>query len=140
MHQGPRVEQPTKEQACLFHLALRFGGCGPDAARPVPRLFLLQFPTKIRCSRRFERPQIGSMRRAPQWDSCAAGPPQGPERLAKTNNIRDSLATDPAADLALASLIRGERTGSRVFWQVWSYVRVRLSNITYKEGTEHRSW
>ena len=41
----------------------------------------------------------------------------------KTYNTGDSLVvTDPTTDPALASLTRGERTGSRVFWQVWSYV------------------
>ena len=40
-----------------------------------------------------------------------------------TYNTKDSpVVTDLSTSLALASLTRGERTGSRVFWQVWSYV------------------
>lgn len=38
-------DQPRSKHA-LFQLALHFGECGPDAARPVPRLFLSQFPKK----------------------------------------------------------------------------------------------
>jgi hypothetical protein len=41
----------------------------------------------------------------------------------KTYNTRDSLVvTDPTTDLALTSLTRGERTGSRTFSWIWSYV------------------
>ena len=41
----------------------------------------------------------------------------------KTYNTRDSLVvTDPTTDLALTSLTRGERTGSRIFLWIWSYV------------------
>ncbi|AEO59422.1 hypothetical protein MYCTH_2063966 [Thermothelomyces thermophilus ATCC 42464] len=48
-----------------------------------------------------------------------------------TYNTGDSLVvTDPTTNPALASLSRGERTGSRVLWQVWSYVAVRRSGKT----------
>ena len=41
----------------------------------------------------------------------------------KTYNTRDSLVvTDPTTSLALTGLSMGERTGSRVFQWVWSYV------------------
>jgi hypothetical protein len=44
----------------------------------------------------------------------------------KTYNTRDSLVvTDPTTDLALTSLTRGERTGSRIFSWIWSYVKER---------------
>ena len=40
-----------------------------------------------------------------------------------TYNTRDSLVvTDPTTNLALTGLSRGERTGSRAFQWVWSYV------------------
>ncbi|AEO70234.1 uncharacterized protein THITE_2019847, partial [Thermothielavioides terrestris NRRL 8126] len=40
-----------------------------------------------------------------------------------TYNTRDSLVvTDPTTNLAVGSLSRGERTGSRVFYHLWSYV------------------
>ncbi len=41
----------------------------------------------------------------------------------KTYNTRDSLVvTDSTTDLALMRLTRGERTGSRTFAWIWSYV------------------
>jgi hypothetical protein len=41
----------------------------------------------------------------------------------KTYNTKDSLVvTDPTTSLALTGLSMGERTGSRVLQQVWSYV------------------
>ncbi|ORY58471.1 uncharacterized protein BCR38DRAFT_353109, partial [Pseudomassariella vexata] len=41
----------------------------------------------------------------------------------KTYNTRDSLVvTHPTTNLALSSLSMGERTGSRIFWRLWSYV------------------
>ena len=43
----------------------------------------------------------------------------------ETYNTRDSLVvTDPTTSLALIGLSKGERTGSRVFQWVWSYVSV----------------
>ncbi|KAK0717554.1 hypothetical protein B0T26DRAFT_648353, partial [Lasiosphaeria miniovina] len=52
----------------------------------------------------------------------------------KTYNTRDSLVvTDPTTSLALGYLSRGERTGSRVFSQVWSYVGVWVV-ISVQEG------
>ena len=43
----------------------------------------------------------------------------------KTYNTGDSLVvTDPTTDPALTSLTRGERTGSRTFSWIWSYVTV----------------
>ncbi|KAK4098703.1 hypothetical protein N658DRAFT_476671 [Parathielavia hyrcaniae] len=41
----------------------------------------------------------------------------------KTYNTGYSLVvTDPTTSPAVGSLSRGERTGSRVFYRVWSYV------------------
>ena len=41
----------------------------------------------------------------------------------KTYNTRDSLVvTDPITSLAVTGLSRGERTGSRIFQHLWSYV------------------
>ncbi|AEO60049.1 hypothetical protein MYCTH_2031276, partial [Thermothelomyces thermophilus ATCC 42464] len=41
----------------------------------------------------------------------------------ETYNTRNSLVvTDPTTTRALASLTKGERTGSRVLWRVWSYM------------------
>jgi hypothetical protein len=43
----------------------------------------------------------------------------------KTYNTRDSLVvTDPTTSLAVAGLSMGERTGSRIFRRLWSYVTV----------------
>ncbi|KAK0644392.1 hypothetical protein B0T16DRAFT_331033, partial [Cercophora newfieldiana] len=53
----------------------------------------------------------------------------------KTYNTRDSLVvTDPTTSLALAGLSMGERTGSRVFQWVWSYV-TEQSLCSTEEGS-----
>ena len=45
------------------------------------------------------------------------------KRQKKTYNTGYSLVvTDPTTDPALPGLSEGERTGSRVFLEVWSYV------------------
>ena len=50
----------------------------------------------------------------------------------KTYNSRYSLVvTDPTTNQPLGSLTRGERTGSRVFYQVWSYVEDGEGNLVY---------
>ena len=58
-------------------------------------------------------------------------PAQGPDRQSgmekkkKTYNTGDSLVvTDPTTNPAVAGLSRGERTGSRIFLRLWSYVLV----------------
>ncbi|KAK0616796.1 hypothetical protein B0T14DRAFT_434938, partial [Immersiella caudata] len=44
-------------------------------------------------------------------------------KKAKTYNTRDSLVvTDPTTSLAVTGLSMGERTGSRAFQYLWSYV------------------
>ena len=44
-------------------------------------------------------------------------------RTKKTYNTRDSLVvSDPTTSLAVAGLSMGERTGSRIFQCLWSYV------------------
>ncbi|KAJ9160811.1 hypothetical protein NKR19_g2892 [Coniochaeta hoffmannii] len=46
-------------------------------------------------------------------------------RAAKTYNIRDSpVVTHPSTSLTIAGLSMGERTGSRVFRRLWSYVAI----------------
>ena len=50
----------------------------------------------------------------------------------KTYNTRDSLVvTDPTTDLAVTGLTMGERTGSRVFQYLWSYVLVQSVSQAY---------
>ena len=52
----------------------------------------------------------------------------------KTYNTRDSLVvTHPTTSLAIAGLSRGERTGSRVFQCLWSYVSFTTLPCTYKQ-------
>ena len=47
----------------------------------------------------------------------------GSQKDKRTYNTRDSLVvTDPTTSLAVSSLSRGERTGSRVLYCLWSYV------------------
>ena len=53
----------------------------------------------------------------------------------KTYNTKDSpVVTDLSTDLAVTSLSRGERTGSRVVWCLWSYVKVGGWGGTYIGG------
>ena len=55
------------------------------------------------------------------------------KRDKKTYNTRDSLVvTDPTTSLALTDLSMGERTGSRIFQWVWSYVFVSVCLATYR--------
>ena len=50
-----------------------------------------------------------------------------------TYNSRYSLVvTDPTTDQPLSGLTMGERTGSRIFHWVWSYVSFRPSKYIYK--------
>ena len=50
----------------------------------------------------------------------------------KTYNTGDSLVvTDPTTNPALSGLTRGERTGSRAFQMVWSYVVEDASIASY---------
>jgi hypothetical protein len=45
----------------------------------------------------------------------------------KTYNTGDSLVvTDPTTNPALRSLTMGERTGSRIFYELWSYVLILI--------------
>ncbi|OIW23270.1 hypothetical protein CONLIGDRAFT_586111, partial [Coniochaeta ligniaria NRRL 30616] len=49
-------------------------------------------------------------------------------KTAKTYNIRDSpVVTHPSTSLTITGLSMGERTGSRVFQYLWSYVKGGLS-------------
>ena len=55
---------------------------------------------------------------------------QKKETRKKTYNTRDSLVvTDPTTSLALTGLSMGERTGSRVFQWVWSYVILLVNSF-----------
>ena len=59
----------------------------------------------------------------------------------KTYNTRDSLVvTDPTTSLALTGLSMGERTGSRVFQWVWSYVIVYMGLEAYMEDLGIIGW
>ena len=54
------------------------------------------------------------------------------KKKTKTYNTRDSLVvTHPTTSLAVAGLSRGERTGSRVFQCLWSYVLLWWGRIDY---------
>ncbi|KAK1962280.1 hypothetical protein LY78DRAFT_586920, partial [Colletotrichum sublineola] len=56
----------------------------------------------------------------------------------KTYNTRYSLVvTDPTTNPALTGLSMGERTGSRVFQWVWSYVMVCDSEMVYIGTSKH---
>lgn len=49
-------------------------------------------------------------------------------------NTRDSpVVTDPTTSLALTSLSMGERTGSRVFLRLWSYMPMAVSTVVHKD-------
>ncbi len=50
----------------------------------------------------------------------------------KTYNTRDSLVvTDPTTSLAVTGLSMGERTGSRIFQYLWSYVVMFVVWVAY---------
>ena len=58
------------------------------------------------------------------------------QRASKTYNTKDSpVVTDLSTDLALTSLIPGERTGSHVSWWAWSYVLVDLDAWGYVQAS-----
>ena len=63
----------------------------------------------------------------------------------KTYNTGDSLVvTDPTTNPALSGLTRGERTGSRVFQMVWSYVGdedfigIYISTLEFRYATNEQ--
>ena len=62
------------------------------------------------------------------------------KRERPTYNTGDSLVvTDPTTSPAVSSLSRGERTGSRVFYCVWSYVSGQTYKVAYiSDITIHR--
>ena len=67
----------------------------------------------------------------PEVDTILSACPAFPMRK-KTYNTKDSpVVTDLSTSLALTSLTRGERTGSRTFSRIWSYVTVRWSTQYY---------
>ena len=50
----------------------------------------------------------------------------------ETYNTGDSLVvTHPTTGPAVGSLSKGERTGSRAFYRLWSYVSAKGTNVTY---------
>ncbi|UQC80725.1 uncharacterized protein CLUP02_06210 [Colletotrichum lupini] len=58
-------------------------------------------------------------------------------KTSKTYNTRYSLVvTDPTTNPALIGLSMGERTGSRVFQWVWSYVVAKRSKVGYIVGDQ----
>lgn len=72
------------------------------------------------------------------------------EEEKETYNTRDSpVVTDLSTNLAISSLSMGERTGSRIFCYVWSYVlevpvigvymsRIRVLDFAAEAATESR--
>ncbi|CAF3481613.1 unnamed protein product [Fusarium graminearum] len=59
----------------------------------------------------------------------------------KTYNTGDSLVvTDPTTNPALRSLSMGERTGSRVLCELWSYVLDITVDLTYSSTMSLMSW
>ena len=63
------------------------------------------------------------------------------EKAKKTYNTRDSLVvTHPTTSLAVAGLSRGERTGSRVFQCLWSYVIEGVLGVVYYLLGEEAGW
>ena len=59
----------------------------------------------------------------PEVDTILSACPAFPMRK-KTYNTKDSpVVTDLSTSLALTSLTRGERTGSRIVSWMWSYVK-----------------
>ena len=59
------------------------------------------------------------------------------KKTPKAYNTRDSLVvTHPTTSLAVAGLSRGERTGSRVFQCLWSYVLVPTGIGNYVDTEE----
>ena len=55
------------------------------------------------------------------------------EKGTQTYNTEDSpVVTDLSTSSALTSLTRGERTGSRTFSWIWSYVVVRVTRVSFK--------
>ncbi|KAK0624102.1 hypothetical protein B0T14DRAFT_428673, partial [Immersiella caudata] len=58
----------------------------------------------------------------------------------KTYNTRDSLVvTDPTTSLAVAGLSMGERTGSRIFQCLWSYVAGSPVGVGDKRREQRRA-
>ncbi|EGO58844.1 hypothetical protein NEUTE1DRAFT_38184, partial [Neurospora tetrasperma FGSC 2508] len=56
----------------------------------------------------------------------------------KTYNTWDSLVvTDPTTSQAIGSLSMGERTGSRVFYYLWSYVMILGWSGHYEAQRKH---
>ncbi|KAK1974444.1 hypothetical protein LZ30DRAFT_607989, partial [Colletotrichum cereale] len=65
---------------------------------------------------------------------------KGCKKYPKTYNTRYSLVvTDPTTNPALIGLSMGERTGSRVFQWVWSYVTTFSRKVYYKANLEYRN-
>jgi hypothetical protein len=42
------------------------------------------------------------------------------------------VVTHPSTGLTITSLSMGERTGSRVFWYLWSYVSGQVVEVLYQ--------
>ncbi len=54
------------------------------------------------------------------------------QKAPKTYNTKDSpVVTDLSTDLAISSLIKGERTGSHVVCYLWSYVLIDFDIRVY---------
>ena len=75
--------------------------------------------------------QVHFHRRKTKNHTCTSGVVDvGPAK--KTYNSRYSLVvTDPTTNQPLSRLTMGERTGSRIFYWVWSYVLCISTNTVY---------
>jgi hypothetical protein len=57
--------------------------------------------------------------------------------MTKTYNIRDSpVVTHPSTSLTITGLSMGERTGSRVFQHLWSYVEDGHARTVFRHRGE----
>jgi hypothetical protein len=81
---------------------------------------------------------------SPHSSSVVSSPLFGEETQGAVSGGGDSLVvTDPTTNPALRSLTMGERTGSRIFYELWSYVLNTFVNgeyiyfkITREKGAE----
>ena len=67
--------------------------------------------------------------------------PPAKKKTKKHMQHRDSLvATDPATNPAVGRLSKGERTGSRVFYHLWSYVLTGSKQLGLSGGNRAKLW
>ena len=68
--------------------------------------------------------------------NTSPGQKQKSNKMQKTYNSRCSLVvTDPTTNLPVGSLSMGERTGSRAFYHLWSYVEDVPHSLVYNDSS-----